>query len=180
MSRDLKIVAAAIAAFFSFGINSASAQSVDPGRFGDARRAQGAEARFGDYASQPYAGVRAKPLFTGANRKYRTYQTEIRRGFASNPLFAGNFVLIGVGCGTGCMFVYVGDVKTGNIFDFPLGGEDHYMLQYDTRPTSRLVKVTWNQMSDGGTKCIKEDLVFSGSTFSRRKTGSSNKMCPWK
>ena len=137
------------------------------------------QGQYSDYAVQQYTGPRRQPSFTGQNRQYSRFQTEIRRGFASNPLFAGNFVLIGIGCGTGCMFAYVGDVATGRIFDFPLGGEEHYMLQYETRPDSRLVKVTWNLMSNGRAQCVKEELVLKGGSFERRQVGTSKKLCSW-
>ena len=137
------------------------------------------EAAFTDFAVPLYKGARRSPSFTGAGRNYRLYQSAIREGFAKNQLFAGNFVLIGIGCGTGCMAVYVGDVATGRIFDFPLGGEENYMLQFESRPNSRLVKVTWNRVSEAKTECIKEDLVFSGAAFARHTVGRIPRLCSW-
>lgn len=177
--KCVKLATLLCAAVFALQTTSSMAQAAGAKSRNTPRIAKTTETTFADHAVPPYTGPRRTPSFTGENRNYSRFQTEIRRGFKSNPLFAGNFVLIGIGCGTGCMFALVGDVTTGRIFDFPLGGEEHYMMQYETRPTSRLVKVTWNLMSDGGAQCVKEELVLKDGSFERRQVGTSKKLCSW-
>ena len=58
------------------------------------------EAQFSAYPAKVYRGPRHAPSFTGAAKQFRMYQTELRRGFARNPLFGGQYVLVGIGCGT--------------------------------------------------------------------------------
>lgn len=137
------------------------------------------EVQFSAYPAKVYRGPRHAPSFTGAAKQFRMYQTELRRGFARNPLFGGQYVLVGIGCGTGCMVVYVGNVATGAISEFPVGGEEYYMMSYESRPESMLVKVKWNEMGASGANCVTEDFVYSGTTFARHRVRTTNKLCPW-
>jgi len=61
------------------------------------------------------------PDFAGRDRKYASFRTRIREGMSTGPDFAGHYAIIQLGCGTGCSFVLVGDVATGQVYDFPYG-----------------------------------------------------------
>jgi|SRR5579863_8201470 len=136
-------------------------------------------ARFEAYRVPIYHGVRHAPDFTGSERKYWAFRTNIRLGFAQGRQFAGHFVLFGIGCGAGCVSVTLGDLSTGRIYDFPLGGEDYSILEFQVRPDSRLVKAHWQQSDDGGqVKCVFEDVLLTRKAFTRRRTGVENGNCP--
>jgi hypothetical protein len=140
-----------------------------------AASAGGQEARYQDYAVAAWHGPRHAPDFTGPGQKYREYRTNIRWGFANGKLFAGPHVLFGIGCGTGCVTVYLGDLQTGRISEFPLSGEEFYQLTFDVRPDSRLVKVHWQDSASN--RCVAEDVVYTGTQFTRRRTGAVSGEC---
>jgi len=135
-------------------------------------------APFEVYSVPVYHGVNHAPDFTGPGRKYRILRTNIRLGFAQGRHFAGHFVLFGIGCGAGCVSVTLGDLSTGRIYDFPLGGEDNYMLQFQVHPDSRLVKAHWEKQGGAQVQCVFEDVLLTGTTFTRRRTGVENGNCP--
>ena len=134
--------------------------------------------RFEDYRVPVYRGASHAPDFTGPGRRYRNLRTNISLGFAQGRRFAGHFVLFGIGCGTGCVSVTLGDLKTGRIYDFPLGGEDNSMLRFQVRPDSRLVKAHWEKQDGPRVQCVFEDVLLTGTTFTRRQTGVHNGNCP--
>ena len=78
------------------------------------------------------------------------------------PNFSGRFSVIEIGCGTSCMFAFVGDVATGKIVKFPYGGEEYYEMKLQYVLDSTLLRITWS--SDDLT-CSQQDLVFDGTTF---------------
>jgi hypothetical protein len=90
-------------------------------------------------------------------------RTRIRQGMKAGANFAGHLALIEIGCGTGCRFVPVVDVRTGRVYDFPLGGEETPSLWLKYRPTSRYVLATW--VEEG--RCIRAGLIWNGSAFDR-------------
>lgn len=134
--------------------------------------------RFEDYRVPVFHGASHAPDFTGPGRKYRMLRTNIRLGFAQGRQFAGHFVLFGIGCGAGCVGVTLGDRRTGRIYDFPLGGEENYMLQFQVRPDSRLVKAHWEKQDEASVQCVFEDVLLTGTAFTRRRTGVENGNCP--
>jgi len=96
-----------------------------------------------EYVVSVYSGPRAKPDFASASPKFSRLRTAIGNGFKSNPIAAGHYTIIQVGCGTGCTFNVVGDVRSGRLFDFPIGGELYQSLEIITRPNSRLMVARW-------------------------------------
>jgi len=119
---------------------------------------------FSDYAVPAYSGSRRRPDFTGPGREYLYIRTRVSEGFKQGPLFAGPHVLFGIGCGTNCVFFYIGDLITGQVSKFPLGGEANYNMQLQRRPNSRLVKASWAPNGETG-RCSSEDYVWSGGTW---------------
>lgn len=136
------------------------------------------EARFEDYKVPIYHGPRHAPNFTGAGRKFWPFRTSIRSGFSEGRQFAGHYVLFATGCGAGCRGVTLGDLTSGRIYDFPLGGEENYMLQFKVVPFSRLAKVSWEILGDTGTKCVFEDVILTANTFTHRRTAVKVGNCP--
>ncbi len=135
--------------------------------------------RFEDFPAASYSGPRHAPDYSGKSRHYRTFRTLIRNGFAGNELFAGRYALFGAGCGTDCVSYILGDLKTGHLTDFPLGGETNADLTLQYRPNSRLVKAQWNVAEDNGSdSCQSEDLVWNGASFKSGPPRSAPGRCP--
>lgn len=101
-----------------------------------------------DYFVPVYTGPRAKPDFTGEGRQYLHFRTAITEGFRDNPLSAGHYTVITVGCGTSCSFHWIGDVRSGKILPFPVGGEDYPETEIITKPDARLMVVKWGAYGD--------------------------------
>lgn len=123
------------------------------------------KADFAAHAATPYRGRTTLPDFTGRDRKYAMFRTRLRDGIRGGANFAGHLALIQFGCGTGCSVVYAGDVRTGEVHEFPLGGEDAQALSLDYRATSRLVVAQWEDVEKG--RCLTAQFVWTGTGFDR-------------
>jgi len=96
-------------------------------------------------AQRSFRGNTRLPDFAGRDRKYKDYRTRIREGMKQGPGLAGEFSVIQIGCGTECTFAYVANNKSGQVFDFPRGGEDNIDMQILTKVDSRLIIVQWGR-----------------------------------
>lgn len=105
----------------------------------------------------------ALPQFNGRDAAYRNYRTRITNGIKEGPNFAGHYAIIGIGCGTSCIFAYVADARTGEVFPFPYGGEENYEMSLDYRLESRLVRVTWADLDSD--QCITHEVMWDGGSF---------------
>jgi hypothetical protein len=124
-----------------------------------------AEAQPREFAAYPAAvvrGARHAPDFA-RQPQYRQMRTNIARG-AGRVNFAGHYALVMMGCGAGCRLVYVVDLLNGRIADFPLGGENNYLLDLEYRPDSRLVRAHW-QTQEGATACVHQAFVLDRGGF---------------
>lgn len=74
------------------------------------------------------------PDFQGADRRFGTYRTRISNEMRTGPNFAWHYAIVEIGCGTSCRFVFIGDVATGRVYEFPYGGEEFYMLRCIDQP----------------------------------------------
>lgn len=133
----------------------ASSASAAPGDVPDFHR----------YSVSIYTGPRAEPNFSGPNKTYLTYRTVIRDGFRHNPLAAGRYTFISAGCGAGCILYWYGDVRSGKIITFPIGGEDYPGLMLASNPGSRLVIAKWDNPQTGA--CTTRSYLLSGDQFFR-------------
>jgi hypothetical protein len=72
-----------------------------------------------------------------------------------------------IGCGAGCRVGYMTDLKTGLVYDLPLGGEEYPTLLYRARPDSRLLQSQWEAPgNDGGPPpCAFQDFLWTGKAF---------------
>lgn len=118
---------------------------------------------FAAYAAVPYRGPIGVPDFRGRDRQHASYRTRILASAKAGPNFAGHLALVPIGCGAGCVFVPVVDVKTGRVFDSPLGGEDQLSLVMKYQVTSRLIAARY--IADD--RCKFEEIVWTGSSFKR-------------
>jgi len=80
---------------------------------------------FKDYSIAEIFGGKMHPviLATPLDRKYRTV---IREGFAKGVNFAGQYVVVDWGCGTGCQKFVIIDAKTGTVYDPPFDEVDYH------------------------------------------------------
>jgi hypothetical protein len=128
-------------------------------------------ALFARYAvSKLYHGPIRLPDFRHRDRAFSDFRTAIRKGMREGVNFAGHYAIVSWGCGTECIAYVIGDVATGRVFEFPLGGE-YRELSLDTRPTSRLIVAEWIPDSDGqsgdGAAVVnwcRQDFVWNGSS----------------
>jgi len=111
--------------------------------------------------TRTHRGKVALPDFSGRDKDWSTFRTRIRNGMKEGANFAGHLAIVEIGCGTSCIFAPVGDVATGRVHRFPLGGEEYMSLTLKYRPDSRLVVAHW---IDGG-RCMREYLEWTGSGF---------------
>jgi hypothetical protein len=134
---------------------------------GDGAAATPKAAAFSTYPAPAYHGPIRQPDFQGAQRPYATYRTMIRRSVQQGVRFGGHYAVAVVGCGTGCRFGYLTDVRTGLVYDLPNGGEDYVEVEYGIRADSRLLKTQWVRLSKDYDRigCAFEDFVWTGKAF---------------
>jgi hypothetical protein len=78
------------------------------------------------------ANYKKAPLNTLSNSIYKYYTSRIKEGYRlGNPDFAGYYVIITWGCGTGCILGAMVDVRDGRIYNLPLDEELSYVLGDD-------------------------------------------------
>ncbi len=94
------------------------------------------------------AGANAQDRPVGGVPVDRVYQGPVHL-----PDFAGHYAIIQIGCGIKCSFALVGGVTTGEVFDFPYGGETYRPMQ--TFP--------WPNLEDGALEPAPQSrwLLFS-------------------
>ena len=129
---------------------------------------------FETFAVSPvYEGKTHLPDFSGRDKKYRDYRTRIRDGLKEGPNFAGRFSVVQFGCGTGCSFVYVANNESGEVFEFPRGGENNIYLQLSFTVGSRLLIAQWGDFDTD--TCNVEYFEWTGRTaklLETKKIGS--------
>ncbi|MFL9888856.1 hypothetical protein PQR66_37925 [Paraburkholderia agricolaris] len=101
------------------------------------------------------------PDFAGRDHQYSTFRTRITNEMKTGPNFAGHYAMIEIGCGTGCRFVYIGDVATGKVSQLPLGGEEYDMLNLSYGVKSNYISARWMSGDD----CYRENLEWTGTQF---------------
>jgi hypothetical protein len=133
---------------------------------------------FDSYAVPVFAGRTASPNFNGPGAEFRYMRTAVARGFARGANFAGHYTLIKEGCGAGCLFVLVGDLKTGRISHFPVSGSSYYMLSLTHRANSRLVLARWTT-GNNIYRCYSQQYVLTDGSFHKvgRET-VARRRCP--
>ena len=102
--------------------------------------------KFSDYETSAYKGPTRLPHFNGRDRAHRLFRTRLTDGLKQGPDFAGHYTVISIGCGMGKRSLYIGDNRTGQIFEFSdmcSGGEYKYELQASYYLKSRLIALRW-------------------------------------
>jgi hypothetical protein len=123
--------------------------------------------RFEDYpAREVYKGPAAPVRLD--SRKARMFRTRLREDSRSAPNFAGRYVVVVWGCGTGCAQMGVVDSKTGRVYFPPLEYVDIPDVENEAtrgfRRDSRLLVLTRNHY-DGRGSYTAFYYLFDGGRF---------------
>lgn len=144
--------AAVAAALFLLPFQASGAQLID----------------FDKYRVPVWQGPRKLPVFHSRKDPGYEFRTTLRREFANGPIVAGHYVLTRIGCGMGCKFYSLGDIRTGKIedmIDFPISGEDFFSPELKTVPDSRLIVARWNPDDIEDESCFTRQFVLKGKKF---------------
>ena len=117
----------------------------------------------GSFPAKVYRGPIAKPDFA-RNAKWLPAQRVIRASFRSGPNFAGHFRIVPIGCGADCVNFVMGDVITGKLYDFPIGGEGYYGLDLVYSEQSRTISAYWTDSVENRT-CFYRNYVLTDTRF---------------
>ena len=131
-----------------------------------------------NYADYPvdrvYTGRIVLPQFKGRDKHWRKYRTRITESMKEDGVeYAGEINVVQIGCGTGCSFITLANVKTGQLYDFPRSGEEIRSIQIHVEPTSKLLAVQW----EGDDGCHLEHYLWTGKGVKRlndRKLASAD------
>ncbi len=122
-----------------------------------------------------YDGPRNLPDFTDRDAAFSKFRTRITDGMARGPTFAGEYSVIQFGCGTGCSIVFVGDNRTGEVFNTPIGGENNLYLTLKYQLDSKLLISQWADIDTN--KCYIQFFSFDDGEWTellKREVGSLN------
>lgn len=136
------------------------------------------DVELGEYAAETLSGPFKLPTFTGSQAPYRAFRTRLLEAAQAGVNFAGRYALVSVGCGTECTFTYVIDGTTGNITEFPIGGEDYQQVDLKFDPTSSLVKAYWNPDFSERPTCLHADFVISNNEIRKLEADGKRVFCP--
>lgn len=113
---------------------------------------------FSDYRVDLPAKVYNAQELTGLDATAATYRTRLQHELQQGPNFAGILRVVEIGCGTGCRFLYLIDVASGQVAEAPYGGEEQLGLIALYAPDSQLLRLSW---VEGEGACRTNDLVFA-------------------
>jgi hypothetical protein len=116
-----------------------------------------------EYRVPFFSGLRAQPDFNGDGQRFHAYRTALRNGFANGPVVAGHYALISIGCGMECLSYFFGDLRTGKILPFPIGGEYFPSLDLKGAPDSRLIVAKWGDPA--GQSCTVRIYAMTVTKF---------------
>ncbi len=116
------------------------------------------------------------PDFSGEQAEFGFLRTRITEAMLQGPNFAGHYTVITVGCGTQCTIGFVADNKTGEVYDFPFGGEEHSQmhLEYGMETDNILVSFkTYSTNETGDSQCVAKQLRFDDGEFTEERSKST-------
>ncbi len=114
-------------------------------------------------AAKVYRGKVKLPDFNGRDKDFRLFRTTITKEMLEGVNFAGEYRVNQVGCGAQCTFVFVSSNRTGEVFDFPLGGDDNLLMKLEFGLDSRLMTAQWASYEPD--RCVLEYLVFDAGRW---------------
>lgn len=108
-----------------------------------------------------YSGPVGRPDFKGRDKEFSTFRTRILEGMKQGPNFGGEYAVTQIGCGSSCSIAIVSNLRTGEQFDFPRGGEEVGPMSLKHSANSRLLIATLRE----GEQCVLETMVFNGKQW---------------
>jgi hypothetical protein len=108
-----------------------------------------------------YKGPVGRPDFNGRDKKFANYRTRILEGMSEGVNFSGDYSITQIGCGSSCSFAILSNLRTGEQFNFPRGGEAVGPLSLKFSANSSLMISTWKSDDD----CVLESLQFDGKKW---------------
>ena len=122
-----------------------------------------------------YRGPVQYPDFESKYKQYSFWKIKnpIIAAVSTGPDFAGHYTVAIASCGTDCSSVYIVDVATGQIYDFPYQGEKYRGKSIYYNAKSTFMKVTWLQDD----YCLTDTLNFDPVGFKSKgsRVTSANK-----
>jgi len=110
-----------------------------------------------------YRGPVPRPDFKGRDKDFADFRTRILEGMKRGVNFSGEYALTQIGCGSSCSFAILSNIRTGEQFQFPRGGEETGPLSLKFSADSSLMIATWTSGYDG--QCFLESLLFNGKEW---------------
>lgn len=111
--------------------------------------------------SEIHKGPIRPPDFKGRDRDFATFRTRISNRMKAGVNFAGQYAITQIGCGSSCSIAFVSDLKTGQQFRFPYGGEEAGPMTLKHSADSQLLIATWRD----GDQCVLESMIFNARTW---------------
>ncbi len=111
-----------------------------------------------------FQGKLRLPDFEGRDKDFAFFKTRIANEMKEGVTFAGEYSVVQFGCGTGCTSVVVANNRTGQLYDFPRGGESNQGLTLEFNVSSNLMVARWYTDSSWET-CVFESLLFEGGKW---------------
>lgn len=108
-----------------------------------------------------YAGPVRLPDFKGRDRDFAIFRTRITSGMKAGVNFSGQYAITQIGCGSSCSIAFVSDLKTGQQFAFPYGGEEAGPMTLKHSAGSQLLIATWRD----GDQCVLGSMTFNAGTW---------------
>ncbi|MVA59267.1 hypothetical protein [Agrobacterium vitis] len=131
---------------------------------------------FADYpVNRVHKGSIRLPDFGGGDKDFKSYRTRLRDGMKQGADFAGEYHVVQFGCGTGCSSVLLGNVRSGQVVNFPRGGEEDMYLSLKYQRDSSLMIAQWASFDDES--CYVQFLNFNNGAWtelSKRKVGEKD------
>lgn len=100
----------------------------------------------------------ARPILEG---RWANYRSAITKGWNSQPTLDGRWVIIRMGCGTGCTINLAGDHETGQIHDLGIGGEGMPMLELKFDDSSNRIFAQWEDFESD--TCQRGSYIWTGT-----------------
>ncbi len=96
-----------------------------------------------------YSGPNNPPDLAGQSASFRNYRARIAEGMSNGPTFSGEFAVIQIDCGAGCSNAFVGNVRTGEVFKLPIGGDENPNLTLKYELSSRMMIAQSSEVETG-------------------------------
>lgn len=160
----------------AFGEGAGEGEGEEAGEGGDRYADEDTQSTFDSFGAYPvskiYRGPVRQPDFKRHGRKFATFRTRILDGLKGGPNFAGDFAVIQFGCGSGCSNVLIASARTGQVFQFPRGGESHQALEVRYKLNSKLMVANWCKDA-AWSECVEEAFVFENGNWTKTATVSA-------